>query len=231
MCIRDDSPPKHRCARRRSVDIQRRDMKTIASILITLTAALGLATAQPKPMNTSPAPSTNALELATFGGGCFWCVEAVYEGLDGVRSVTSGYAGGKTDNPTYKDICTGLTGHAEVIQIAFDPAKISYDRLLEIFWQAHDPTTLNRQGADTGTQYRSVIFHHSPAQKAAAVKSRDAAQKDFPRPIVTEISALPVFFPAEDYHQDYYANNSRAGYCQVVIRPKLDKLRAKGMAK
>ena len=178
-------------------------------------------------MNTNEFKSTNATELATLGGGCFWCTEAVFERLDGVKSVTSGYAGGKKDNPTYEDICTGATGHAEVTQVEFDPKKITFERLLDVFWAAHDPTTLNRQGADSGTQYRSVIFYHSDAQRIAAEKSKKAAQVVFSSPIVTEISPLPKFYKAEGYHQDYYSNNSRAPYCQAVIRPKLEKLREK----
>ena len=167
------------------------------------------------------------MELATLGGGCFWCTEAVFERLDGVKSVTSGYAGGKKENPTYQDICTGATGHAEVTQVEFDPKKMTFEHLLDVFWAAHDPTTLNRQGADSGTQYRSVIFYHSEAQRAAAEKSKKAAQADFNSPIVTEISPLPKFYKAESYHQDYFNNNSRAPYCQAVIRPKLEKLREK----
>jgi peptide-methionine (S)-S-oxide reductase len=170
---------------------------------------------------------TNQTELATVGGGCFWCVEAVYERLPGVLSVTSGYAGGRTENPTYQQICHGDTGHAEVTQIRFDPAKISYARLLEVFWQAHDPTTLNRQGADEGTQYRSIIFYHDEQQKLIAEKAKFAAQSDFIRPIVTEIVPLTKFYPAEDYHQGYYDANSRQPYCQAVISPKLQKLENK----
>lgn len=197
--------------------------------LITLLLLLGLATSQAdegstKKMNTS---KTNSAALATFGGGCFWCVEAVFEKLDGVQSVVSGYAGGRKDNPTYKEVCSGDTGHAEVVQIAFDPQKISYEKLLEIFWQAHDPTTLNRQGADAGTQYRSVVFYHNEEQKKAAEKSKEAAQWNFTTPLVTEIAPLTKFYPAEDYHQDYFRNNPNAPYCAVVIRPKLEKLKPK----
>jgi len=163
-------------------------------------------------------------ELATLGGGCFWCVEAVYEKTEGVKSVVSGYAGGTKANPTYEQVCTGTTGHAEVVQVAFDPKVISFEKILEIFWKAHDPTTLNRQGADAGTQYRSIILYQGEAQKAAAEKSLKAAQKTFDRPIVTQVEPLGVFYPAEDYHQDYYANNPYAGYCSFVIRPKLQKL-------
>ena len=192
-------------------------------LLLALVPACGRA----QKMNTNEFKSTNATELATLGGGCFWCTEAVFERLDGVKSVTSGYAGGKTQHPTYEDVCTGASGHAEVTQVEFDPKKISFERLLDVFWAAHDPTTLNRQGADSGTQYRSVIFHHSEAQRIAAEKSKKAAQADFSSPIVTEISPLPKFYKAEGYHQDYFNNNSRAPYCQAVIRPKLEKLREK----
>jgi peptide-methionine (S)-S-oxide reductase len=165
------------------------------------------------------------MEKATFGGGCFWCVEAVYERLPGVQSVVSGYAGGTKPNPTYDEVCTGKTGHAEVAQITYDPTKISYAQLLQMFWQAHDPTTLNRQGADVGTQYRSVIFYHSEAQKAAAEQSKIEAQKSFDDPIVTEIQPLKEFFPAENYHQDYYRNHVNAPYCTFIIKPKLKKLK------
>jgi peptide-methionine (S)-S-oxide reductase len=168
--------------------------------------------------------STNKTELATFGGGCFWCTEAVYERLPGVKSVTSGYAGGHTKNPTYKEVCAGETGHAEVTQIEFDPTVISYEKLLDVFWEAHDPTTLNRQGHDVGTQYRSVIFYATDAQKAVAEKSKLAAAKMFSNPIVTEITPLTIFYKAEGYHQDYYRNNQNAPYCRAVIRPKLEKL-------
>lgn len=177
------------------------------------------------PMGAPGQPSGHtAMEKATFGAGCFWCVEAVFERLDGVQSVMAGYAGGYVKNPTYDQVCTGTTGHAEVAEITFDPKKISYEKLLEMFWHAHDPTTLNRQGADHGTQYRSVIFVHSPAQRVAAESSRAAAQKDFDDPIVTEIQALDVFYPAENYHQDYFRNHPDAPYCRFVIQPKLKKL-------
>lgn len=164
------------------------------------------------------------MQKATLGGGCFWCLEAVFQRLNGVQSVVSGYAAGQTKNPTYRDICNGNTGHAEVIQIEFDPQVIGYSDLLEAFWACHDPTTLNRQGADQGTQYRSIILCHDEEQKKAAVLSRDEAQKEFKDPIVTEILPLPEFYPAEEYHQNYYNDNRTAGYCQVVIRPKLQKL-------
>jgi peptide-methionine (S)-S-oxide reductase len=171
--------------------------------------------------------NTNKLEIATLGGGCFWCMEAVYERLPGVISVTSGFAGGHTVNPTYHDVCNGDTGHAEVTQITFDPAKISYAKLLEVFWQAHDPTTLNRQGADEGTQYRSIILYHDEKQKLTAEKSKLAAQQDATKTIVTEIVPFTKFYPAEDYHQGYYDANSNQPYCQVVITPKLEKLEHK----
>ncbi|MCB2205787.1 peptide-methionine (S)-S-oxide reductase MsrA [bacterium] len=164
-------------------------------------------------------------DTATFGGGCFWCIEAIFEQLDGVESVTAGYAGGSVPNPTYQAVCSGETGHAEVAQIVFDTGLISYAELLEMFWQAHDPTTLNRQGADVGTQYRSAIFYNDEEQHEIAEKSKKAAQEYFDDPIVTEIAPLDRFWPAENYHQDYYRNNRRAPYCQAVIAPKLRKLK------
>ncbi|MGH2569100.1 MAG: peptide-methionine (S)-S-oxide reductase MsrA [Bacteroidota bacterium] len=165
------------------------------------------------------------LEKATFGAGCFWCVEAVYERLEGVNAVVAGYAGGAKANPTYEEVCTGKTGHAEVAQIVYDPSKVSYEQLLEWFWKSHDPTTLNRQGADVGTQYRSVIFYGDEKQKAAAEQSKKDAQKMFEDPIVTEIQPLTEFYRAENYHQDYYRLNPNAPYCSFVIRPKLKKLK------
>ena len=176
---------------------------------------------------TTNAMNTNITETATFGGGCFWCVEAIYERLPGVISATSGFSGGQTENPTYHQVCGGDTGHAEVTQIVFDPAKISYAQLLEVFWQAHDPTTLNQQGADKGTQYRSIILYHDEAQKLAAEKSKAEAQKNFIRPIVTEIVPFKKFYKAEDYHQGYYDANSSQSYCRLVIAPKLEKLEHK----
>jgi peptide-methionine (S)-S-oxide reductase len=163
-------------------------------------------------------------EIATLGGGCFWCIEAVYLRIPGIISVTSGYAGGKTDSPTYKEICTGTTGHAEVIQVKYDPKMISYAQVLDIFWHSHDPTTLNRQGNDVGTQYRSVIFYHSDSQKEIALKSKEESAYLFKAPIVTEISPLVKFFEAEDYHQNYFKNNPTNAYCNYVIPPKLAKL-------
>ena len=166
----------------------------------------------------------NQFEKATFGAGCFWCVEAVFERLDGVQSVEAGYAGGSTVNPTYEEVCSGRTGHAEVAQITFDPKKISYEKLLEVLWEAHDPTTMNRQGADVGTQYRSVIFYQDEKQKTAAEKSKMGAAKNFSGPIVTEIKPLTQFYKAENYHQDYFQNNPNVPYCVYVIKPKLEKL-------
>jgi peptide-methionine (S)-S-oxide reductase len=158
------------------------------------------------------------------GAGCFWCVEAIFLRLDGVISVLPGYAGGHTTNPSYKQVCTGETGHAEVTRIEFDPARVSYAQILDAFWRSHDPTTLNRQGADSGTQYRSAIFYADDAQKRAAEASRAAAQAAFDQPIVTEIVPLAKFYPAEDYHRQYYERNKNDGYCQYVIAPKLKKL-------
>lgn len=175
-------------------------------------------------MEPFPAQSTDTI---TLGAGCFWCVEAVFAELKGVLSVTSGYMGGTVKNPSYKEVCTGRTGHAEVARIVFDPSVVSLDEILEVFWQTHDPTTLNRQGADVGTQYRSAIFWHSEAQRdlAESYKRKLDASGAFPAPIVTEVTKASVFYEAEDYHQDYYAQNSGQGYCQMVIRPKLEKFR------
>lgn len=189
-------------------------------------ARSGVAADLPQKMNDNLTTSqTNTMERATFGGGCFWCVEAVFERLEGVRSVTSGYAGGHTPKPTYRQVCTGDTGHAEVVQIEFDPRTISFARLLDVFWDAHDPTTPNRQGADTGTQYRSIILWHNEAQKQTAEKSKAAAAKRFKSPIVTEIVPLKQFYPAEEEHQDYFRKNPNAPYCAFVIRPKLKMTR------
>ncbi|MFT3885737.1 MAG: peptide-methionine (S)-S-oxide reductase MsrA [Flavobacteriales bacterium] len=168
-----------------------------------------------------------ATDTAVFGAGCFWCVEAVFTELKGVLSVMSGYTGGTLEHPDYKAVCTGTTGHAEVARIVYDPSVISFPELLEVFWQTHDPTTLNRQGHDVGTQYRSAIFYTSEAQRIAAEHYKAELDKSgaFDRPIVTEITKLDKFHPAEDYHRDYYANNPGQGYCQLVIRPKVEKFR------
>ena len=163
-------------------------------------------------------------ETAILGGGCFWCTEAVFEKLAGVKEVVSGYAGGKIPNPTYKQICTGLTGHAEVIKIIYDPKKISFEKLLDVFGDAHDPTTLNRQGADVGTQYRSTVMYLSESQKKAALNWKAKLNGKFVDPVVTEIVPAPKFYVAEEYHQDYYDRNPNQGYCNFVIRPKLKKL-------
>ena len=164
-------------------------------------------------------------QIATFGGGCFWCIEAVVQRLEGVESVVSGYAGGETSNPNYRAICTGTTGHAEVIQVTFDANVISYEDLLTIFMTSHDPTTLNRQGADRGTQYRSIILYHNDKQKATAEKVINGLTGLYPDPIVTQLVPLEKFYPAEGYHQNYYNNNALAGYCRVVINPKIKKLK------
>jgi peptide-methionine (S)-S-oxide reductase len=165
------------------------------------------------------------LDTATFGTGCFWCTEAIFQQLKGVERVTSGYSGGHVKNPTYEEVCSKTTGHAECLNIIYDKSKISFDELLEVFWQVHDPTTLNRQGADAGPQYRSVIFYHNEEQKAKAEKYIADLNKSgaFDNPIVTTLEKMDVFYPAENYHQNYYNNNSGQGYCQMVIRPKLDK--------
>jgi len=164
-------------------------------------------------------------DVATFAGGCFWCMEAVFQRIEGVLSVTPGYSGGTTPNPTYEEVCTGETAHAEAVQVAFDPSLINYEEVLDIFWQAHDPTTLNRQGPDTGTQYRSAIFWSSDAQREAAEKSKKKAQARWRDPIVTEVVPLEKFWKAEDYHQNYYNNHQSVGYCRMVISPKLKKLK------
>ncbi len=167
------------------------------------------------------------LSVATFGAGCFWCVEAVFENVRGVKDVVSGYEGGKTKQPTYEQVCTGRTGHAEVCQVKFDPSVIRFEELLEIFWKTHDPTTLNQQGADKGTQYRSVIFYHDDEQKELAHKYKKKLNESgaFRSKIVTEISPTEEFFVAEPYHQDYYRNNPGQGYCAAVVRPKVEKFK------
>lgn len=171
--------------------------------------------------------SANPLRKATFGSGCFWCTEAVFQEIQGVESVVSGYSGGDVENPSYKQVCTGTTGHAEVVQVGYDPDVVSYVDLLEVFWQTHDPTTLNRQGNDVGPQYRSVIFYHNDEQRQAAetIKRKLDASGAFERPIVTEISPLRNFYAAEEYHQDFYRLNGSQPYCALVIRPKMEKFR------
>ena len=192
-------------------------------VVAVLLGGAGAGRAQTRTMNDS----TNKTETAILGGGCFWCTEALFEMLPGVKSVASGYAGGTKENPTYKEVCAGTTGHAEVIQVEYDPKVVSYEKILETFWEAHDPTTLNRQGRDYGTQYRSIILYGSEAQKLAAEKSKAEAQKHFSQPIVTEIVPLKHFYKAEGYHQEYYRNNPNGGYCQAVIRPKVEKFEKK----
>lgn len=208
-------------------------MKTIAAVFIALAAMLTHARPEDKPMNPqtdpehpAPMPKVPAgAEVITLGAGCFWCTEAVFQQQPGVVSVTSGYMGGHVKNPTYEDVCTGTTGHAEVSRIVFDPKKTSLEKILAVFWHAHDPTTLNRQGADSGTQYRSAIFYDTDAQRDIALKSKAETAKEFSDPIVTEITKADEFYPAENYHQDYYRlNKNRNPYCHIVIAPKLKKL-------
>ncbi len=191
-------------------------MKRIIFILLSISLVSAGAYSQNKPV----------LKKATFGMGCFWCTEAVFQRIKGVTKVESGYMGGKVKNPTYEQVTTGRTGHAEVSQITYDPAKISFAGLLEVFWKLHDPTTLNRQGADVGTQYRSAIFYHDAQQKAEAEKYKAEIGKAriYPNPIVTQIVAGQTFYKAEDYHQNYYNLNGREPYCRMVIQPKVDKL-------
>ncbi|TGK20913.1 peptide-methionine (S)-S-oxide reductase [Leptospira fluminis] len=168
-------------------------------------------------------PTEKKLEFATLGGGCFWCIEAVYQLVSGVESLVSGYAGGNDLAPNYRSVCTGTTGHAEVVRIGFDPTIISYSDILEIFWEAHDPTTMNRQGNDQGPQYRSVILFENEEQKEIAIRSKEGAGSRFTSPIVTEIEFLEKFFPAEEYHQNYYRTNPDQPYCHYVIKPKIEK--------
>jgi methionine-S-sulfoxide reductase len=180
-----------------------------------------------RPTAATDPQTPSRLDQATFGSGCFWCTEAVFAELHGVHSAVSGYSGGHVENPDYKAVCNGTTGHAEVIQVTYDPELISYAQLLEVFWKTHDPTTLNRQGADVGTQYRSVIFYHTDAQQKEAeyyLRKLDESEA-FDAPIVTEITRFEKFYPAENYHQDYYQLNPNQGYCRAVIAPKLDKFR------
>lgn len=179
-------------------------------------------------MNTAPIPPSEHKEaVATFGAGCFWCVEAQFQVLNGVSHVESGYSGGQVDNPTYKQVCTGATGHAEVINVYYDPTVVTFDELLAAFWTSHDPTQLNRQGNDVGTQYRSVIFYHNEEQKqkAEAYKKKLNDEKIWDKPVVTEISPFTKFYIAEDYHQNYYNQNKTQGYCQFVVQPKVEKFK------
>ncbi len=188
------------------------------------TAQLASSDVGPKPY---PVWNSESTETATFGTGCFWCTEALFEELDGVLAVVSGYSGGHVENPTYEDISTGLSGHAEVVQITYDPNKISFKTLLQAFWMSHDPTTLNKQGSDDGPQYRSVIFYHNELQKklAESFKKKLTQSNAFGKPIVTEITGFDKFYEAENYHQDYFASNERVPYCEFAIKPKLKKFR------
>ena len=203
-------------------------MQRLTLVILALLLVSGCKSNTPKTnSNMDITPNGIKTDTATLAAGCFWCVEAVFQELKGVLSVTSGYTGGKIKNPTYREVCSGLTGHAEACQIIFDPAVITYDELLEAFWSSHDPTTLNRQGADQGTQYRSAIFYHNEDQKklAESYKAKLNAENAFDKPIVTEISPASVFYKAEDYHQNYYNENGDAPYCTFVIAPKLEKFR------
>ncbi len=205
-------------------------LPAVACVLATALIACGNTTrpsAVTEPIHDMDTNTASATDTITLGAGCFWCVEAVFLELKGVRSVTSGYMGGHVKNPSYREVCTGSTGHAEVARIVYDPEQLTVDELLEVFWQTHDPTTLNRQGADVGTQYRSAIFYHTEEQRRIATEYKKKLDESgaFRAPIVTEIVPAVAFYPAEDYHQNYYALNGEQGYCQMVIRPKLDKFR------
>ena len=204
-------------------------MKTTLMLGILSALALAASAADPvTPAGTSPTAAMNKIsegaEVITLGAGCFWCTEAIFQQIPGVISVKPGYMGGQTKNPNYEQVCTGTTGHAEVAQIVYDPKKTSTDKILKVFWHAHDPTSLNRQGADHGTQYRSAIFYQTDAQHDIALKSKAEAAKEFADPIVTEITKAGEFYIAENYHLDYYRLNKDAGYCRAVIAPKLRKL-------
>jgi len=193
---------------------------TIAAVILAISAITGHAQKEKK-------MESGDLKKATFGAGCFWCTEAVFLNVNGVSKVVSGYSGGKVKNPSYREVCTGMTGHAEVTQITYDPKVVSFEDLLEVFWNTHDPTTLNRQGADEGTQYRSAVFYNDEEEKKIAeqYKKQLEASHVYKNPIVTEISPLVNFYPAEDYHQNYFELNPNQGYCQYVIRPKVDKFK------
>ncbi|MEN7547327.1 peptide-methionine (S)-S-oxide reductase MsrA [Rapidithrix thailandica] len=196
-------------------------------IIVGVSSSCGQSQGQQEKDNEQSEKTKKNMELATFGAGCFWCVEAVFQNLKGVEKVESGYSGGHVKNPTYKEVCNGTTGHAEVCQLTYNPDVISFEELLEVFWQTHDPTTLNRQGNDVGTQYRSAVFYHNEEQKDLAEKYKKALNDEnaFGKPVVTEVSPFDTFYKAEDYHQNYYDNNSFAPYCMMVIRPKLDKFK------
>jgi peptide-methionine (S)-S-oxide reductase len=203
------------------------------AILVSFTTLLSLISCAEKKSSTNATTenvmtenvTTTNTDTATFGTGCFWCTEAIFQQLEGVIKVTSGYSGGSVQNPTYKEVCTGTTGHAECLNIVYDTSKITFDELLEVFWQTHNPTTLNRQGGDVGTQYRSVVFYHTPLQKTITEKYIASLNKSgaWDGPIVTTVEPFTIFYSAEDYHQNYYNLNGSAGYCQMVIRPKVEK--------
>ena len=205
-------------------------MKTfISSFLICLTVlnACGQDKNYNSKVNMDDTMNTNNLDTITLGAGCFWCVEAIFTELNGVNSVISGYMGGKVKNPTYKEVCSGLTGHAEVAQITYDPSVVSFDEILQVFWQTHDPTTLNRQGNDVGTQYRSAVFYHNDEQKTKSEKYKKELNESgaWDNDIVTEISPASVFYPAEDYHQNYFALHGEESYCKFVVGPKVEKFK------
>lgn len=201
---------------------------TLSTLIATsVTGCIGHVSTKTIEQHMQQSENADQTEIATLGSGCFWCTEAIFETLKGVVSVTSGYAGGTVENPTYEQVCTGKTGHAEVVQIRYDPKVIQYEELLEVFFLTHDPTTLNRQGNDIGTQYRSVIFCHNERQKEIAQQIKTELDRSgaWDNPIVTEIVPFSAFYPAEDYHQDYFAKNPDKAYCQAVIRPKIEKFR------
>jgi peptide-methionine (S)-S-oxide reductase len=209
--------------------------KSYLSLLL-LVSMISISCAQPEKKNIltlNKAPMTTDLQIATFGAGCFWCIEAILLDLKGVKKVASGYMGGKTLDPTYKEVCTGTTGHAEVCQVTFDPKIVSYEDLLQVFWEIHDPTTLNSQGGDHGTQYRSVVFYHNDAQQQKALFYKNELDKSgaFQAPLVTEITAASTFYVAEAYHQNYYNLNGDQPYCKFVIQPKVDKFKKAFAAK
>jgi peptide-methionine (S)-S-oxide reductase len=198
-----------------------------ASLILTVVMFLALQACGQKQKNQKVKMADSNLELATFGAGCFWCVEAIFQRVDGVEKVVSGYSGGHVKNPSYKEVCTGTTGHAEVCQLSYNPEAVSFDELLEIFWQTHDPTTLNRQGNDVGPQYRSVVFYHNDEQKSLAEKYKNELDKAgiYKDPIVTEISPFQSLYIAEDYHQNYFNENGSQPYCSFVIQPKVEKFK------
>jgi peptide-methionine (S)-S-oxide reductase len=210
---------------------EKRTMRQLLSIALALVVTASCAQQPDKTKTTTTDNSkktmTTKTETITFGSGCFWCTEAIFQQLTGVISATSGYSGGKTENPTYKDVCSGNTGHAEVVQVVFDPSKVTIPELLEVFWKTHDPTTLNKQGADVGTQYRSAIFYHTPEQKKIAeeYKKKLDASGAYDKPIVTEIAPFTKFYKAENYHMNYYNQHGSEPYCQFVIQPKIDKFK------